>query len=183
MPPPNESDLGLDNLGGQAARAGEAFHSGLAVPAVEAAALIRDAMREAGEAMEAAFARAARTGRFSFADMARSIAADLARLTLNRFVTQPLVNVLSNALGSVFGGARADGGQVNPGQAFLVGERGPELFVPGAPGAIVPNRAIRGGGTRLIMNVNVADAQSFLRSEAQIAGAAARLLARANRNA
>lgn len=180
--PPNERDLGLDGLSDQTARAGEGFHDRLAVPAVEAAALIRDAMREAGEAMETAFARAARTGRFSFADMARSIAADLARLTLNRFVTQPLVNVLSNALGAAFGGARAEGGRVSPGQAFLVRERGPELFVPGAPGAVVPNRQLA-GGMRLVMNVTVADAQSFLRSEAQIAGAAARLLARANRNA
>lgn len=38
-----------------------------------------------------------------------------------------------------FGGFRARGGPVRPGQAYVVGEQGPELFVPGASGSIVPN--------------------------------------------
>ena len=49
------------------------------------------------------------------------------------------------ALASYFGGARASGGPVNAGRAYLVGERGPELFVPGASGGIVPNGAMGGG--------------------------------------
>lgn len=43
-------------------------------------------------------------------------------------------------LSVVFGGARAQGGPVNPNQAFLVGERGPELFVPPGQGSIVDAR-------------------------------------------
>lgn len=43
----------------------------------------------------------------------------------------------------VFGGeSRAHGGPVSAGQPYLVGEHGPELFMPGASGAIAPN----GGG-------------------------------------
>jgi hypothetical protein len=38
--------------------------------------------------------------------------------------------------GSLFGGARANGGPVYPGKAFLVGERGPELFIPRSAGDI-----------------------------------------------
>ena len=38
-----------------------------------------------------------------------------------------------------FGGFRANGGPVRPGMAYVVGERGPELMVPSAPGTIVPN--------------------------------------------
>lgn len=38
-----------------------------------------------------------------------------------------------------FGGYRANGGPVQPGRAYIVGERGPELMVPQAPGTIVPN--------------------------------------------
>lgn len=43
-------------------------------------------------------------------------------------------------------GARAEGGPVTANAPVIVGERGPELFVPGANGAIVPN-AGRGGRT------------------------------------
>ena len=43
-------------------------------------------------------------------------------------------------------GARAAGGPVSGGVPYLVGERGPELFVPGATGAIVPLNASTGGG-------------------------------------
>lgn len=38
-----------------------------------------------------------------------------------------------------FGGFRANGGPVQPGRAYVVGERGPELMVPQVPGTIVPN--------------------------------------------
>jgi phage-related minor tail protein len=37
--------------------------------------------------------------------------------------------------------ARADGGPVSAGAPYLVGERGPELFVPAANGSIVPHGA------------------------------------------
>ena len=42
------------------------------------------------------------------------------------------------ALGSLFGGARAGGGDIWPGQAFLVGEEGPELVLPKSAGTVVP---------------------------------------------
>jgi hypothetical protein len=41
---------------------------------------------------------------------------------------------------------RAVGGPVNQWTPYIVGERGPELFVPGAGGRIVPNSAMSGGG-------------------------------------
>jgi hypothetical protein len=47
-------------------------------------------------------------------------------------------------------GRRAAGGPVSVGEAYVVGERGPELFVPGANGTIIPNTsspaAARSGG-------------------------------------
>jgi hypothetical protein len=46
--------------------------------------------------------------------------------------------------GTLFG--RATGGQVGRGQPYMVGERGPELFVPGANGFVAPNNAISGMG-------------------------------------
>ena len=38
-----------------------------------------------------------------------------------------------------FGGYRAAGGAVRAGTAYVVGEKGPELFMPGANGSVVPN--------------------------------------------
>ncbi|BAQ18302.1 phage tail length tape measure family protein [Methyloceanibacter caenitepidi] len=58
-------------------------------------------------------------------------------------VASPGGGGLGSLLTGLFGGARAAGGPVSSGRAYLVGERGPELFVPGASGAIVPN----GGGS------------------------------------
>ncbi len=53
----------------------------------------------------------------------------------------------SNILQGMMGGAFANGGQPPVGKMSLVGERGPELFVPGSSGTIIPNHALGGGGT------------------------------------
>ena len=49
-------------------------------------------------------------------------------------------------------GARAGGGPVGAGQPYVVGEQGPELFVPSAAGNIVPNSQTSGAGS---VTVNV----------------------------
>jgi hypothetical protein len=48
---------------------------------------------------------------------------------------------------------RANGGPVSSGQTYMVGERGPELFVPGRSGTIVANDKM-GGGTNVVVNVD-----------------------------
>ncbi|WP_422036538.1 hypothetical protein [Reyranella sp.] len=53
-----------------------------------------------------------------------------------------------------FGGPRAAGGPVNPGSWYMVGEKGPEPFIPHTPGTILPNSALRGGGPTVIVNVH-----------------------------
>jgi TP901 family phage tail tape measure protein len=50
--------------------------------------------------------------------------------------------------------ARANGGPVSSGQTYMVGERGPELFVPGRSGTIVPNGAMGGDTTNVVVNVD-----------------------------
>ena len=55
-------------------------------------------------------------------------------------------------------GARANGGPVGGGRAYLVGERGPEIFVPGATGQITSNENLNkalgsgGGGNSVVIN-------------------------------
>lgn len=48
-------------------------------------------------------------------------------------------------------GARANGGSVSSGSPYLVGERGPELFVPGSSGTVVPNKSL-GQSTSIVLN-------------------------------
>jgi tape measure domain-containing protein len=49
---------------------------------------------------------------------------------------------------------RAAGGPVSSGQTYMVGERGPELFVPGRSGTIVANDKMGGGNTSVVVNVD-----------------------------
>ena len=49
---------------------------------------------------------------------------------------------------------KANGGPVTGGTPYIVGERGPELFVPGRSGSIVPNDKL-GGGDNVSVVVNV----------------------------
>lgn len=73
--------------------------------------------------------------------------------------TQEALNRLTASAGATQGelfgagsieGRRALGGPVSAGRTYLVGEKGPELFVPGSSGSIVPNHALKGsGGTAL----------------------------------
>jgi len=50
-------------------------------------------------------------------------------------------------------GERANGGLVNAGKSYIVGERGAEMFVPNAGGRIVPNSDL-GGSTNIVVNVD-----------------------------
>lgn len=45
---------------------------------------------------------------------------------------------IGTAFGALFGGARAGGGDVSNGRAYLVGEEGPEMFVPRTAGTVIP---------------------------------------------
>jgi hypothetical protein len=76
---------------------------------------------------------------------------------------------------------RATGGPVSPGQPYLVGERGPEMFVPTSAGSIAANGS--GGGGRdvnVAINVNApaggSTPQSLQRSSRQVASAVRRAL-------
>jgi hypothetical protein len=84
--------------------------------------------------------------------VSQAIAADLGKALLGNFGGTGQIGGLLGSLGSfIFGGARAGGGPVSPGRAYLVGERGPEIVVPRAAGTVVPNHAM--GGTSVTVNV------------------------------
>ena len=63
------------------------------------------------------------------------------------------VGTSSQFIGSASFPTFADGGRPPVGRASIVGERGPELFVPDRAGTIVPNNAM-GGSTNIVINVD-----------------------------
>jgi chaperonin cofactor prefoldin len=71
-------------------------------------------------------------------------------------------NFMSNVpvLGNIFG-KRAGGGPVNSGAPYLVGEKGPELFVPSMAGQVVPSYATSGTSTINNYNIQAIDVKSF----------------------
>lgn len=73
---------------------------------------------------------------------------------INLVKNNPLVQGISGVISNIFGGGRAAGGSVSGGTSYLVGERGPELFVPGGNGTIFPNNRLGGGGTIINLTVN-----------------------------
>ena len=83
-----------------------------------------------------------KTGKFSFKDFARSVIQDIIAIQLKAAATK----ILSSVVGSLFG--LADGGPATAGKPYVVGEEGPEIFVPKASGTVIPNgQAMGGAGT------------------------------------
>ncbi|WP_146120243.1 phage tail tape measure protein [Paraburkholderia sp. BL21I4N1] len=134
------------------------------------AAQTESAVTNVAKSMEDAFVSLATTGKFNFKSLADSVIADIIRMQA-RAAISGLFNMAISAAGSYFGNtgatfaanaqggdaldnlvsssggwgtipARASGGPVDAGTTYLVGEKGPELFNPGASGTITPNHAI-----------------------------------------
>ncbi len=83
---------------------------------------------------------------------------------------QIALQLILNALGGGGGGggffgfaeggqvkARADGGGVGRGSAYMVGERGRELFIPNTDGEIVSNERLQQLGTNVNFTINATD--------------------------
>jgi Lambda phage tail tape-measure protein (Tape_meas_lam_C) len=103
-------------------------------------------------------ATGSKTAAEAFKSLADSIIRDLIRMTIRLTVTGPLLRSIGGAFsfggigtpgagdfGNPFG--RQHGGPVRAGSPYVVGEHGPELFVPGQSGRIVPNQPTSRGGT------------------------------------
>jgi hypothetical protein len=74
----------------------------------------------------------------------------------------PIVTIGKAAVNKVNG--RATGGPVNRNTPYVVGENGPEIFVPSGSGAIRTNRQSMGSGTTVINLNGIVDAESARRS-------------------
>jgi len=106
----------------------------------------------------------------AFRAMAISIVEDLIRIQIRRNIVGPLAQALDSVLpfgkstttttGAPLGTGitvpgRAIGGTVGIGQPYMVGENGPELFIPGKTGTIVPNGQLGGSGAVVNQTINI----------------------------
>jgi hypothetical protein len=115
---------------------------------------------KAGRGIENALIRAVRNGKLGFEDLGKTalsvldqIAAQALRSGINALVGGGTSGSgLGGLLAGLLGGApgRATGGPVSPGRAYVVGERGPEVFVSASAGAV------RAAGAEGARTVNVA---------------------------
>lgn len=97
-----------------------------------------------------------------FKTMINQIIADIIRLQ----IIQPILGAILAPFGFGFGpGGRitgkASGGPVMGNRPYVVGEKGPELFVPTGSGTIIPNHQMGSGGTQVTYNINAIDTASF----------------------
>ncbi|MEH3035796.1 MAG: tail tape measure protein [Sphingomonas adhaesiva] len=113
----------------------------------------------AGRAVETALIRAVRTGKLGFDDLKSVASSALAEIAAGA-IRAGIGSVIGGGGGGGVGGGvgaglvggllgllglpgRATGGPVSPGRAYLVGERGPEVFVPTSSGQV----AVPGAGS------------------------------------
>ena len=153
-----------------------------------------DGFARAGDVLERGLTGAIRRGSLGFEDLKRialsAIDAIAAQAVQGLFAGQSaggsgiggLLN-LGGLLGSVLGlPGRATGGPVSPGRGYLVGERGPELFVPTSSGRVVPNGGEARPGRDVRVSINVVAPsggnapQALQRSSRQVASAVRRAL-------
>jgi hypothetical protein len=146
----------------------------------------------AGSAIETALVRSARTGRLGFDELRAVALRSLDEIAAAALRTGLDAQGGGGALTSLFGGllrgalglpGRATGGPVSPGAAYVVGERGPELFVPTSSGAVLPApSASAGRDVRVSIAINAptgGEPRALARSSRQVAQAVARALAQA----
>jgi hypothetical protein len=143
----------------------------------------------AGRLIDNSLARAITTGKVGFEDLkkvALAAMADIAQASLRSLFHSPggggvgasLINGLGSLGASLVGSpGRATGGPVSGGRPYVVGERGPELFVPSGGGRI---EQLGGGGRDVRVAIAIQAPQP---SDPQVLRQSSRQVARAIRSA
>jgi lambda family phage tail tape measure protein len=158
----------------------------------DSAAIGASAFQSMSSSMESSLDQFVRTGKLSFSDLINSMISDLLRMMLKAQATSLFGSVFGNFFGgggsgiftgstgavggSIHVGARAEGGDINAGLPYLVGERGAELIVPKSSGTVIPNHSLSQmmgsqpqtvyNGT-VVQNMSAIDTQSAVQFLAQ----------------
>jgi phage-related minor tail protein len=132
---------------------------------------------KATQGMEDAIVNFAKTGKFEWKSFVSSIVEEMLRQQVRQLIANTFGGLFGGASGGSSGGGGggllglggvlgflAGGGPAMANQPYIVGERGPELFVPNLTGTVVPNNKLSSqgvGSTNVIYNINAVDAMSF----------------------
>ncbi len=128
-------------------------------------------VERAGTLLEGTLVRAIQTGKLGFENLKRvalSVMAEIAAAAIRNGIGAilnggkgdqggigGLLTAATSILGAVLGApGRATGGPVSPGRPFMVGERGPELFVPTSAGSIAPSVQSQSRDVRVTIAIN-----------------------------
>ncbi|MEO0413208.1 MAG: tail tape measure protein [Pseudomonadota bacterium] len=146
--------------------------------------------------MTDAFERFARTGKLSFDDL-KNVAISALDDIYNQSISAGINSIFggdgSSGGGGLFGNLvqgvltsfapRAQGGPVTANRPYLIGEKGPELFIPGANGQVAAN-AVPAQSAPIAITINMSGAAptDMRQSASQIASQVSRAVARAQRN-
>ena len=135
----------------------------------------------------------------AFLDMANTINQEIMKIISQQLTQKLMGNILpsgSSGSGGIGGfvsnlfsgidisGFFATGGYAQAGNAYVVGEKGPELFFPQQSGYVANNRDssnMSGGGNNIVINIQTQDIESFRNSEARIASQIQKAIIRGNR--
>lgn len=168
-----EPRLGLDDLQAELAEASAALQAFAQGPAQRAADMVGASFERAGQRIARALGAAVTGGEAAFKRLAKVILEELAKIALER--------VFGQAGGKLsFFGGKAGGGAINVGGAYLVGERGPEVFVPRQAGEVA---ALGAGAVNVHFHIaGGADAGAISKHQGQIAAAIARAVSYGRRN-
>ena len=126
----------------------------------------RDALASSMESAMMDLVNGTKTVAQAFKSMASEVIRELYRIYVVKKITGMVTGALEKSDVPLFSG-KANGGPVQGGGRYLVGERGPEIFTPSSSGNITPNSKMSGGaGVTVVQNINVTTGvQQTVRSE------------------
>ena len=159
----------------QSAAAGQAEYLDQLSRTIDPGKIMQDKNAAVFNNMTSALDKFVDTGKLSFGDLTRSIIADLLKIELKASATAlfksfggftGLLNMMSGGVGTITAApsmgsagaalmglpAFANGGTPPVNKPSIVGEKGPELFIPRSAGTVVPNHALGGGNGQTINN-------------------------------
>lgn len=118
------------------------------------------------------------TGATSWKDAMKGLIGSVIDQLWQLYVVQQIVGFVSKAIGGLTGTpssgvkltGKAIGGSVGKNKPYMVGEQGPELFIPGGSGTIIPNRNLSsgGGGSPISISVDARGASDPAAVRAQV---------------
>ena len=141
---------GVDAALDTATRAAGGAEAAIAAVEDRAAELAATLQRDVAQGLGSLFAGLI-SGATTLKDAVGSVIARLGELALTRGFETLLAGIgfgsgpLGRLADLLLPTPRAAGGPVTAGLPYLVGERGPELIVPRAPGTVIPNHRLAGG--------------------------------------